>query len=209
MIQRHRIGRALRLALPAVLLGAGPALAGPPWVSIEYPANPFDPATRGALLVVHTYHHRAAMPFPVAATAEGRIGGERRSISLTVERTSTPGVWAVKGSLPADGSWVVSATMTYGEAGDRATALVGIARDGRLAAVRVPTDTRDGWPVPRVATRAETEAVLETALAASSVPARRVSEAPGRSLALAGLGAVLLVPVLRLGRRRPGRGEER
>lgn len=209
MTKRRSIGRALRLALAAVLLGAGPVLAGPPWVSIEYPANPFDPATRGALLVVRTYHHGTAMPFQVEATAEGRLGGERRSIPLRVEATGAPGVWAVKGSLPAEGSWVVSATMRDGEKGAWATMLVGIARDGRLAAVRVPTDLRDGWTVPRTATRAEVEAVLDAALAASAVPTRRASALPGGPLALAGLGAVLLVPVVRAGRRRAGRGRER
>jgi hypothetical protein len=205
MTPHHFIGRALRLALPAVLLAAAPALAGPPWISIEYPANPFDPATRGALLVVRTYHHGTATVFPVEATAEGRIGGERRTLALVVERTATPGVWAVKGSLPAEGSWVVSATLTDPKGEARATALVGIAREGRLAAVRVPTEVRDGWIVPRAPTPAETDAVLETALAAGGAPARRVSDAPARPLALAGVGVVLLVPVLRAGRRRVAR----
>ena len=37
------------------------ALIGPPWISIEYPANPLDPSTRGGYLLVHTFHHQQAV----------------------------------------------------------------------------------------------------------------------------------------------------
>src|SRR5690606_14581273 len=50
--RRARIARAALLPAALVLALATPALAGPPWISIEYPANPLDPATRGALMVI-------------------------------------------------------------------------------------------------------------------------------------------------------------
>ena len=50
-------------ALAAVLTvsASSSALAGPPWISIEYPANPFDATSRGAFLTVRTYSPR----FPI------------------------------------------------------------------------------------------------------------------------------------------------
>jgi len=46
------------------------AIAGPPWISIEYPVNPYDATTRDAFLVVHAFHHGVPTAFPVSGTAE-------------------------------------------------------------------------------------------------------------------------------------------
>ena len=48
-----------KLSLTALLVAGLPAaaVAGPPWVSIELPANPWDETTRGAFLLVHAFHH--------------------------------------------------------------------------------------------------------------------------------------------------------
>ena len=44
-------------ALAFLLAATSIALAGPPWISIEYPANALDKETRGALALVRIYHH--------------------------------------------------------------------------------------------------------------------------------------------------------
>ena len=56
------------------------AVAGPPWISIEYPVNPYDRTTKDAFLLVHAFHHGNATDFPVNGTAEGLVNGQRRSL---------------------------------------------------------------------------------------------------------------------------------
>jgi hypothetical protein len=86
------------------------ASVGPPWISLELPANPLDPTTRGAALVVHTFHHGTPIFFDISGTAEGLVNGERRSIELEFDQTSRTGVYAVKQQWPAEGSWVLAIT---------------------------------------------------------------------------------------------------
>lgn len=196
--RRARIARAALLPAALVLAFATPALAGPPWISIEYPANPLDPATRGALMVIRTYHHGTAMSFPVTVVAEGLLDGERRTIELRVVPTSQPGVWAVRGELPEGGSWVVSATMSQdGHAVGSALVALGPGRD--LMGVQVPHDVREGFSIPRPATRAEIESLIRTTAAvalAKQEAARTVGQRDGlpAGATLAGLFALVLLP---------------
>jgi hypothetical protein len=81
---------------------------GPPWMSVEMPANPLDPATREAVFVVHTYRHSQPEAIPLTGTAEGVVAGERRSIPLTFRSTGRPGVFAVDQSWPESGAWVLA-----------------------------------------------------------------------------------------------------
>jgi hypothetical protein len=166
----------------ATLALAAPALAWPPWISIEYPVNPFDRATRDALLLVRTYEH-GEVSDPVTARAEGVVAGQHRTIPLQVTATGRVGEWAVTGSLPRGSSWVVIATLEAGGTEARPTALIGIAADGQLAAVRVPREPREGYVLPTAATAADIDAMLAraTAATASAVPANAAArEHPGR-----------------------------
>src|SRR4051812_48780748 len=69
------------------------AAAGPAWISIETPVNPYDASTRGAYLVVHAYHHGDPSSNPVSGTAEGLVNGERRSVALEFTPTSRPSAY--------------------------------------------------------------------------------------------------------------------
>ncbi|HEY8470830.1 MAG TPA: hypothetical protein VIL18_14355 [Longimicrobiales bacterium] len=209
--RRARIARAALLPAALVLALATPALAGPPWISIEYPANPLDPTTRGALMVIRTYHHADPMAFPVSALAEGLLEGGRRTVQLRVERAAQPGVWVVRGELPKGGSWVVTATLSEPTGGEvAATALVALGPAGDLMAVQVPYEIdREGWIIPRPATRAEVESLIRmtaAAAAAKQQAARTVGWREGlpTGAALAGLAALFLLPagVGVVGRRR-------
>ena len=166
----------LRLALPAALAASALAAAapaavtdgmierfGPPWISIESPPNPHDRATRGAFLVVRTYHHGDLVGQGVRGTAEGIVGGQRRSVALRFDDTSQPGVYALKRQWPTEGRWAL--VVTTGTVGDGASALVSIA-DDRVASVVVPTREQDGWNIPRAVTRAEIDAALGVRVAA-------------------------------------------
>lgn len=187
------------LALVALAATGAPAHAGPPWVSVEYPSNPFDKATRGSLATIHTYHHGIPMRFPVSAVADGIVNGRRQTIALSVASTPVTGVWVVNGKLPEGGNWVLSATMTDLETNAIATALIAISSNGELSAIKVPYDMRNGWIAPRKATTAEVDALLSSTLAASrardGARAGALLELPSRNRALAGLGLLLLLPL--------------
>lgn len=180
----------------ALLAAATPALAGPPWISIELPANPFDRATRGAFFSVRTYHHGDPMAFQVRAVMEGIVNGERVSRPVTMERTGTLGQWAVKTAPPEDGTWVL--VVIGGEGSASATALVDVTQ-GRVRGVDVPFDMRDGWAIPRAVSAEEIDARLEQ-LAAGEFDGPLLAKpghgAGGFPLHLLVLGAAVgLVPV--------------
>ena len=132
---------------------------GPPWISIEYPANPFDRANRDAYLYVHTFHHNDAVEATLKASAEGIVGGARRSMPLDVARTARAGTYALRRQWPAEGTWMLVITTRQGS-DDGATALVDIGPAGDVAAVRVPTTTRDGWIVPAAVSRQQIDDAL-------------------------------------------------
>jgi hypothetical protein len=163
--------RSLMLAA-ALLAFAAPLLAGPPWVSVEMPANPFDQGTRGAYFIVRTYHHGNPIALQVRGTLEGIVDGRRVSRPATFERSGTIGVWALRTAPPADGAWVV--VVLAGEGNYSATALVDVS-EGMVRGVDVPYDRREGWSIPRAVGPAEIDARL-------------------RELAAAGGGALLAKP---------------
>lgn len=155
--------RALAVAL--ALTVATPALAGPPWLSIELPANPYDRASRGAYLLVHTYHHGTSVGFPLTGSAEGIVNGERKSVALRFENTSRTGVYSLRNSWGNAGVWTLVITLRQSKhSGDQAQALVEIGANGEVARVRVPTRQTKEHLLPVIASKAE----IETALRARS-----------------------------------------
>lgn len=150
--------RRLAVAAGLAVVFATPAHAGPPWISIECPANPHHQLTRGATFLVRTYHHFQAVPATLTGTAEGLVRGQRRSVALQFAQGPGDGVYLVTSELPRDGAWILVIRNNIGTEG--ATAVVELA-DGRVAGVEVPhRTTSDGWKVPRQVTDAEIEAAL-------------------------------------------------
>jgi hypothetical protein len=151
-------------SLPAVLataallsaLAAAPVLAHPPWISVELPASPWSSATRGAFLLVHAYRGPNPAPLAVTATAEGLVGGERRTIRVDLVPTGTADVYIVRRQWPATGVWVLRIAARQGDS--EADALVGVGASGEVVSVRVPM--RDG--LPRPASDAEVGELLRT-----------------------------------------------
>ena len=152
--------RSLRSIAPAIaaalmFTAAATAVAGPPWISIEYPPSPYDRVTRTAYLLVHSYHHFTPVGLPVSGTAEGIVKGERKSIKLDFEATSRDGVFALRKQWPDAGTWtlVISVTQGQGEF-NTVTAVVDIGANGQVAAVEVPTrqaqgNEERGWTYPK------------------------------------------------------------
>ncbi len=166
------------LALPIL---AAPLHAGPPWISIELPANPLNPTTRGMFLLVRSYHHGDTMQMPVTGSATGLVEGKRQTLRLTFERTNMPGVYALRKTWPSDGAWVLAMNVG-GKEGP--TALVGIGADGRVHSVDVPTrsEGRNTWG------REVTEKDIEEAL---KQVARAGAAGPDEREKFAGIALVL------------------
>jgi hypothetical protein len=179
--------RTLLLTASLTFVTASAAVAGPPWISVELPANPHHPSTRGAAFMIRAYHHSTSISVPVAGRAHGIVDGRRVTMPLDIRPTNQTGVFAVHTELPRNGAWVLAVTLTE-SADATATALVSVDGRGRIVAVDVPIDRpRDGWNVPRSVTDSD----IESALRAISVTA-----APTAGNAHA---ALLTLPVLLLG----------
>jgi len=140
---------------------------GPPWISIESPANPFNKETKGALLVVRVYHHGEASFYPVTGTAEGLVAGQRQTIKLEFTGTSTPGMYALKFKKPAEGNWIL--VISAGSDPDKhglVTALVSLGSDGAVASVQVPTRQEGQWLMPAAVSEADINVRLKEMSAA-------------------------------------------
>jgi hypothetical protein len=162
--------RTFALVTALTLTASTAAYAGPPWIAIEYPANPFDRTSRDAFLTVRTYHHGDLMGKTVTGTAEGVVNGKRQSMALDIRPGSQPGVYAVRWQRPAVGRWVLVINSGGGGVVD-ATAVVEISPSGGIAGVTVPTRAiGGGWISPRAVAAAEIDGLLQgRALASSGV----------------------------------------
>jgi hypothetical protein len=150
------------IALTALLVTTAFVSSGPPWISVEYPANPYDGASRGAFLLVHAFHHGTPVAFPVSGTAEGLLDGARRTISLEFKATSRPGVYAVHKQWPDNGIWTLVLAVTQGGDGDgnTAKAVVELGTNGQVASVSVPTRRQGQWVVPAPVSMTDIESAL-------------------------------------------------
>ena len=138
-----RIVLPIRLAL-AALLGpalAAPARACPPQISIESPAAA---SPDSAFLLVHASRGCGLGKLAVTGTAEGLVGGARRTIPLEVASTETAGVYRVRRQWPGQGVWVLRLVVRVGEGS--ATALVGVDASGEIVTVRQQDPARRIYP---------------------------------------------------------------
>jgi hypothetical protein len=139
------------------------AFMGPPWISIETPPNPFDAGSRGAYLLVHSFHHGTPVNNPISGTAEGIVEGARRTIALEFGNTSRPGVYALRKQWPDKGVWTLVVGVTQGDGEfNSAKAIVEIGGNGDVASVTVPTTMRNGYRVPAPVNMADVESSLKT-----------------------------------------------
>lgn len=150
---------AAALGFPLAAPTSTSVAAGPPWISIEHPVNPYDPATRGAFLMVNAFHHGTPVGIPVSGTAEGLVDGQRRSVKLEFGRTSRTGVYALRQQWPGQGLWTLVISVSQGE-DDAATAVVDLGVDGSVAKVAVPTRQQGEWTLPAKVALADVDASL-------------------------------------------------
>lgn len=187
--------RTLSLLSLLTLLATTPALAGPPWISVETPANPFMQGTRDALCLVRVYHHGDPAYTPLTASAEGIVGGARQSVPLTLIATGLPGVYAVKYQPDAQGTWMVVVRVGEDKEYEGATVVVALDASGAVARAQVPT-RRDGQHlIPLRVTRADIDRMLQQQASSVRADAGTGADMP---IALAGL----LLPLALVVRRR-------
>ena len=160
--------RTFALVTALTLTAFSTALAGPPWIAIEYPANPFDRTSRDAFLTVRTYHHGDLVATTVTGTAEGVVNGKRQSMPLDIRPGSQPGMYVVRWQRPAVGRWVLVINSGMQGVID-ATAVVEISPAGSVASVTVPTRAiANGWISPRPVAAAEIDGLLQGRALASA-----------------------------------------
>ena len=155
-MRRSILALATVLAVPTVTTVAH---AGPPWISIELPANPYDRATKGAFLVVHAFHHGTPVGFPVVGKAEGIVNGQRKTVELKFDRGERDGTFVLRNNWGNEGEWTLVISVMQAE-NDAATALVQVS-GAKVVGVDVPTEQRGEWKVPKKVTLAEVEATLK------------------------------------------------
>ena len=156
--------RTIKLLVLSTLLAATAFVkAGPPWISIEYPANPYAQDSRDAFLYVHAFHHGTPTEYPVSGTAEGMVKGDRRTVSLEFKTTSRPGVYALTKQWPSEGTWTLVLGVTQGNGeSNTAYALVELGASGQVTSVNVPTLKRNGYTMPAPIVMADIDAALRT-----------------------------------------------
>ena len=179
----------LLAALPA------PLLAGPPWLSLEYPVNPHNPLTRGALVTLRTYHHELASVYGVRGVLEGRVRG--RAVTREVEVvTAGEGLYAVRGEVPEEGAWVIRLTILNESGGAMGTALAALAPDGSIGRVEVPFDTTpEGWIYPREVRADEIASMIAWSERMEAAASSETEASLPREQSRAGLWALLLLPL--------------
>ena len=186
--------RPLLATLALSLLATTPAFAGPPWISIEIPANPYSPATRGAFCLVRVYHHGDAAYYPVSGSAEGLVDGVRRSTALSFRETGMPGVYAVNFQPSKAGSWLLLLRVGEDKQHGSATVVVRLDRDGEIASAHVPTHQRDGWAIQDQISPADVDRMLREQVAQA--------QAGDGSRLPWGLAGLALIPLALVTRRR-------
>lgn len=151
------------LPIAALALTTAFVSFGPPWIAIEFPANPYDSGSRGAFLLVHAFHHGTPVGFPVSGTAEGLVNGARRTVSLEFRNTSRPGVYALHKQWPSEGVWTLVLGVRQGnDDGELAQAVVELGANGRIMNVDVPTRRQGQHMIPRPVAMSDVEEGLRT-----------------------------------------------
>jgi hypothetical protein len=127
----------------------------PPWISIEAPVNPYDRETRGAVMAIHaTFREGDSQLSDLSGTAEGLVGGGRRSIPLRFEATSHSNIYVLRRQWPTEGAWLTRINLKT------TTAIVTLDQSGNVSAVRVPTEVTNGMPLPRPVSAKEIDSTL-------------------------------------------------
>ena len=142
----------LCLGTSALALAAAVTFAQAFNFTIGSPVAAQDGRAKQSAFVFRTEGCADTAKLHVDGTAEGLVQGARRSVPLRLALMSTPGVYAVYQTWPAEGDWVVN---LHGTCAD--------ASAGAVIPLRSNTFVRASSKFfPRPATAAEVDAALQT-----------------------------------------------
>ena len=110
-ITRVRVG-SIVLGLAVVVIGAGQAVAGDFWVSVEASHSSRPGLAGQAVLVVRPAGCHEPENATITATAEGLVNGQRKSLPLKLSAIS-PGVYEISRQWPSQGAWIVAVNAEY------------------------------------------------------------------------------------------------
>jgi hypothetical protein len=143
-----------RLCLGISALASAVTFAQTFTFTVGSPVAAQDGRAKQSAFVVRTEGCADPAKLQVDGTAEGLVQGARRSVALRLAPMSTPGVYAVFQTWPAEGDWVVNL---------RGTCIQASA--GAVIPLRANTFIRASSTFfPRPATAAEVDAALHTLL---------------------------------------------
>jgi hypothetical protein len=143
------------LSLAAAAPPSTRVIKWPPWLSIESPVNPWDPASRGVAFYVRTMlREGVSNASDLTGTAYGLVGGKRQTSPLEFGATNRPGVFSVRRTWPSEGSWVLSVSLLS------TTALITLDREGNVASARIPTERKHDDVLPREVAQREIDSTL-------------------------------------------------
>jgi hypothetical protein len=159
MFRRSAVSALAIACLTATSASSAPAaFKWPPWLSVESPVSPFDPTTRGALMLVHvSFRDGEARLDDLQGTAEGIVAGWRRSVPLRFQETGRPNTFALRRQWPTEGTWLVRLVTKH------TTAIVTFDGAGNVASARVPTERSSGGDLPRAVGAREIDSTLALA----------------------------------------------
>ena len=100
------------LGIAVVVIGAGTAMAGGFWVTVESAHSSRPGMGSQTVLVVRPAGCHEPQDATLTATAEGIVNGQRRSLPLKLVAIS-PGVYEIAREWPAQGTWVVAVNAEY------------------------------------------------------------------------------------------------
>ena len=180
------------------------ALAGGFQLTVETPSGSNDAELREAVLLVRTFGCYTPADANLSGSAEGLVGGVRRSIHLDLLPT-TKGVYAVKQQWPSEGRWVLSFSGAYN--GMTCSVLVDLGEGGRVKpGTQIKAGSRTGT-YARSVQRKWTSGEIDAAINGSAPSVSSVESSPGTIWSAAGVGAGLsLAGLFVLSRRRGLRG---
>lgn len=143
------------LSLAAAPPSSTRVIKWPPWLSIESPVNPWDPASRGVAFYVRTMLREGVSSVSdMSGTAFGLVDGKRQTVPLEFGATNRPGVFSVRRSWPAAGAWVLRVSLLS------TTALVTLDREGNVVSARIPTERKRDDVLPREVAQREIDSAL-------------------------------------------------
>jgi hypothetical protein len=105
----------MRKTLVVFLALAAQVFAGGFYLQLGNPEASPEARKLGAVLIVKATGCHDPASAKLSATAIGEVNGQRRTVPLEVKNMTEPGAFAIAGSWPKEGKWVIQINAINGE----------------------------------------------------------------------------------------------